>query len=150
MDGNEPAHFSNMSARAFVGNGEAAGLTVMTISGAQSGTFLLRAVGPTLGRFDVFGTLRKPILALVDSGGAVIATNAGWNHAPVAGPSTSGAVVRAATAADMSAVGAFDLHVGAADCAMVVTLPPGSYTVNVAGMNGTSGIAMVESYPMAP
>lgn len=150
MDGSEPAHFSNLSARAFVGNGGAASLTGMTIAGARSGTFLLRAVGPTLGRFDVFGTLRKPILAVVDSGGAVIATNAGWNHAPVAGPSTSGAVVRAATAADMSAVGAFDFHVGAADCAMVVTLPPGSYTAKVSGADGSEGMAMVESYPISP
>jgi len=43
-------------------------------------------------------------------------------------------------------VGAFALPAGSADAAALATLQPGSYTVQVNGANGTSGIALVEAY----
>ena len=35
---------------------------------------------------------------------------------------------------------------GSADSAMVLTLPPGAYTVEVSGADGGSGVALVEIY----
>ena len=71
--------------------------------------------------------------------GTVIATNDNWST-PVA-PST-------ATAADLTAafgsVGAFALTAGSRDAALIVTLPPGTYTAQVSGVNNTVGIAIVE------
>jgi len=52
----------------------------------------------------------------------------------------------AAIATEMAAVGAFALPSGRADCALVLTLAPGAYTAVVSGVNGTSGVALVEVY----
>jgi len=46
----------------------------------------------------------------------------------------------------MTTVGAFSLAAGSADSALILTLPPGNYTVQVAGDGGTTGIALVEIY----
>ena len=80
------------------------------------------------------------------SNGSVVATSTGWSNTPVTGTLPAGASVRRATAADMSAEGAFSLTAGSADCAMVVTLPPGSYTAEVSGAGATTGTALAEVY----
>jgi hypothetical protein len=148
MDGKDDAHFFNLSTRAFVGTGQAAIVAGLNSSGKSDGTFLVRAVGPTLGFFDVPGALRNPVLTIFDSKGGVIATNQGWGNDPIRGASPSPAKVRAATAADMLAVGAFKLHVNSSDSAMVLTLPPGAYTAAISGVDGTTGIALIESYQL--
>ena len=43
-------------------------------------------------------------------------------------------------------VGAFPLADGSRDSALLVTLMPGAYTIQVAGANGATGIALVEVY----
>ena len=43
-------------------------------------------------------------------------------------------------------VGAFPLNFSAADSALLVSLPPAPYTVQVSGADGGSGIALVEIY----
>lgn len=45
-----------------------------------------------------------------------------------------------------SSVGAFPLATQSRDAALVATLPPGSYTVQVTGAGGTTGVALVEVY----
>jgi hypothetical protein len=67
----------------------------------------------------------------------------------VAGTSTVAASYRAATAADMSAVGAFALASGSADSALVITLPAGSYTVQLSGLGSATGTALVEVYQIS-
>ena len=42
--------------------------------------------------------------------------------------------------------GAFAFSEANADSAMLVTLAPGSYTIQVSGANRTSGVALVEVY----
>ena len=78
----------------------------------------------------------------------MITTNTGWGNPTVAGTSAVSATVRQATASDMSSVGAFSIPGGSADSAMVVTLPAGSYTLQLSGVNGTSGVGLVEVYLM--
>jgi hypothetical protein len=53
-----------------------------------------------------------------------------------------------ATPAAFAQVGAFSLASGSADCALVVSLPPGTYTVQVAGASNTTGVALVEVYEL--
>jgi len=76
----------------------------------------------------------------------VIASNSGWQNAPVPGNSPVLASVQLATSAVMSSVGAFSLVAGSADSAMVLTLPAGAYTAQVSGVNNSTGIALVEIY----
>ena len=43
-------------------------------------------------------------------------------------------------------VGAFALPATAKDSAILMTLDPGSYTAQVSGVGGTTGVALVEIY----
>jgi hypothetical protein len=52
----------------------------------------------------------------------------------------------ATTASVAAAVGAFPLSAGSKDAAFVVTLPPGPYTVQATGKDGSTGIVLVEVY----
>lgn len=45
-----------------------------------------------------------------------------------------------------ASVGAFALPVSSLDAALIVTLEPGNYTVEVSGVNTTTGTALVEVY----
>jgi hypothetical protein len=97
---------------------------------------LIRAVGPTLATFSVSGVLARPSLTIVDAAGDTVATNTGWSSNANA----------AAIASKTASIGAFALPSGSADCALLLTLPPGSYTAIVSGVGGTSGVALVEAY----
>jgi len=88
----------------------------------------------------------SPVLTLLDSQGSTIASNQGWSSGSSAGSSAVKAGVEPATTAIMAHVGAFTLTSGSADSAMTVTLPPGSYTAQVSGAAGASGVGLVEVY----
>lgn len=124
---------ANFSSRAFVGTGGNILIAGFVISGTTSETVLIRGIGPTLGQFGVSGALANPQLTLRNGSGAAIATNAGWGGG-------------AALASVFAQVGAFALPAGSADCALVLTLPPGSYTAQIAGANSSTGVALVEVY----
>ena len=104
--------------------------------------------GPSLAGFGLSGTLASPVLTLTGSAGT-IATNAGWDNAPVNGAAAAGGTtIQPLTAALSARVGAFALAAGSGDSAIVATLPPGTYTAQVAGANGSTGIALVEVYEL--
>jgi hypothetical protein len=107
------------------------------IGGTGSKRVLIRAIGPTLGLFGVPGTLADPKLELYSSTSTTpISTNDNW--------------AAAANATEVSAiftrVGAFQLALESKDAALLVTLPPGSYTAQVTGPGTTTGTALVEVY----
>jgi hypothetical protein len=149
--GSPPARLINISARASVGTGAGILIGGFTITGSTSETVLIRGVGPGLAAtFGLTGVLETPQLTLFDSvvptNPQVIATGTAWGSAPVAGPSTVPAGLLPAGAPVMTTVGAFSLVTGSADSAMLVTLPPGNYTVQLSGVSGSTGIALVEIY----
>ena len=144
--GSPPSHLVNISARAYVGTGSQVLVAGFVISGSTPETVLIRGVGPTEAQYGVTGSLAAPQLALYDTSGLVIASNTGWGNGPLAGPSPVPAGLQPATSAVFSSVYAFTLPTGSADCAMVVTLPPGSYTAQVSGGGGTTGVSLVEVY----
>jgi kumamolisin len=144
-----PEVLENISARSFVGTGSQVAISGFVVQGNKPAELLIRGVGPGLGAFGVSGTLAQPMLSLFDSSTTLIASDTGWGNAPVAGTSGVAASYRKATAADMSAVGAFSLTAGSADSAIVVTLPPGSYTAEVSGVGSTTGVALAEVYEIA-
>ena len=45
-----------------------------------------------------------------------------------------------------AATGAFTFTSGSADSAILVVLPPGSYTAELSGVNGATGVGLVEVY----
>lgn len=139
----------NLSARAEVGNGANILIVGFVVSGQQQQTVLLRGVGPALASFNVPGTLAQASIGLYDSTGVLIAVDNGWGNAPVAGNSKVSALIRQATTADMSNVGAFSLANGSGDSAMVATLPQGSYTLEMSGTSGTTGVGLVELYAIS-
>jgi hypothetical protein len=144
-----PQTLVNISARCFVGTGANVAISGMVISGNTSAQVLIRGVGPALTQFGVTGALAQPSITLEDSKGTNIVTDTGWGNPLVAGTSTVAANYRLATAADMSAVGAFSLTPGFADSAMVVTLPPGSYTVELSGVGSSTGTGLAEIYQLS-
>ena len=127
----------NLSNRGHVGIGGEIMIPGFVVSDEGSLTLLIRAVGPRLGQspFNVPGVLADPVLT-VYRGQDPILSNDDWDSGP-------GAATTAGTAA---AVHAFALPAGGADAALVVTLPPGGYTVQVTGKDGATGTALAEIY----
>jgi hypothetical protein len=151
LDSQPAVKLANLSARCFVGTGSQVGIAGFYVQGTQPAQLLIRGIGPALTGFGVSGALAQPIVELYDSATTpqLIASNTGWGNPPVAGPSTKAVSFRQATAADMTAVGAFGLTAGSADSAIVAILPPGSYTAQVSGVGGTTGTALAEVYEMS-
>ena len=104
------------------------------LAGLGTKTVLIRAIGPTLGGapFNVSGVVNDPRLDLF-SGSTRIANNDNWGG--------SAPLVSA-----FASVGAFALPASSLDAALIVTLEPGNYTVEVSGVNNTTGTALVEVY----
>jgi hypothetical protein len=131
------SHLTNVSARAAVGTGGDVLIAGFVIGGSTSKTVLIRGSGPALEQFGVTGTISDPELQLYSVGsgaGVLLASNDDWN---------GDAEISSAAAS----VGAFTwTDPASADCALLVTLPPGAYTANIAGINGASGVALVEVY----
>ena len=107
------------------------------IGGATNRTVLVRAIGPSLAvaPFNVAGVLADPKLDLFDNAtGAKINENNDWG----------GSV---ALSAGFASVGAFALaSADTKDAALLVTLSPGQYSVQVSGADGGGGVVIVEVY----
>jgi glucose/arabinose dehydrogenase len=129
----------NISTRAQVGTGANILIPGFVIGGSGTETLLIRADGPALAAFGVAGVLAQPSLSVFDSTGAVVASNTGWGTSP--SPSQ--------IAAAASSVGAFALASGSADCALIASLPAGAYTVQVSGVNNSTGVALAEVYEVS-
>ncbi len=125
---------ANISTRGFVG-GAADPLIVGFVVREGGRRVLVRAVGPTLGKFGVQGVLTQPRLRVVREG-ETVASNTGWSTATNADE----------IAATSAARGAFQLPTGSADSAMVVWLEEGVYTALIDGADGGSGLVLGEVY----
>ena len=125
----------NLSARGMLASGNT--LTAgFIIQGNSTETVLIRAVGPSLANYSVTGVLTTPKLTVYKSDGTVAATNSGWAN-------------NATLSSTAATVGAFPLTAGSADCAVVLTLPPGAYTATVVGLNGNAGNVLLEVYEVS-
>ncbi len=129
----------NIATRAQVGTGGNILIPGFVIGGSGTETLMIRADGPSLTTFGVPGALAQPSLTVTNSSGTVVASNTGW-----------GTNANPAQIASIAAqVGAFALASGSADCAVLVNLPAGAYTVQVSGVGGTTGVALAEVYEVA-
>ena len=130
--GAAPRGLANLSTRGLV-SPEVALIGGVVIPPDWSRTLLIRAVGPGLAAFGVASPLAQPTLRLRDAAGRLLATEAGWSGA-----------ARSALADAGAAVGAFPR--AAADVAILLTLPPGAFTVEVAAVGNARGEALLEVY----
>ncbi len=129
----------NLSARASVGTGDNVVIPGIVVRGTKPKTLLIRAVGPALGAFGVPGTLANPLVTVFDSANQPVLVNDDWNSVPN---------LAALKAASLSQ-NAFALADGSRDAAILTTLAPGSYTIQVAGVGtgaAVNGVALVEVY----
>ncbi|QYM78561.1 immunoglobulin domain-containing protein [Horticoccus luteus] len=128
----------NVSARFNAGTGNDVLIAGLVIAGTGQQWVLIRAIGPTLADFGVPGTLVDPKVEVhhtVNQADVIVASNDNWD---------------AALATEFSRLGAFPLTANSKDAALLVLLDAGAYTVQVSGVNGGTGEALVEVYDATP
>jgi hypothetical protein len=122
----------NVATRAFVGSGVQQLIGGFIVKGTTGKSVLIRAVGPSLSAFGVAEALPDPVLRVFRSPDPLpLAENDNWGDQ--------------ARPQDTMVQG-FPLPNGSRDAALLLTLAPGSYTANIEGRNGATGIALVEAY----
>jgi hypothetical protein len=126
----------NISARNHVGTDHEILVAGFVINGNVPKKVLIRGIGPALAGFGIQGALLDPEIRLFQ-GTTLYRTNDNWG---------GGADLVAA----FTSTEAFPLVANSLDAALLVTLAPGSYTVELRGVGGTTGNGMVEVYEVAP
>ena len=136
------SRLSNLSTRGFTGTGSSILIAGFTVQGPGPRTYLIRVAGDTLASFGVNNTLDDPILTLF-SGATELRTLDDWDSPAAIQPSLADAFTK---------VGAFAFK-DRQETAMIVTLPPGSYTAQATGnpndgASNPTGAALIEIYEM--
>jgi len=127
-----PAALLNVSTRTFVQTGENIMIGGFIIDGVLTKKVVLRAIGPSLAASGVTGAMADPVLALLNSSGAVVTSNDSWNTA----------------GEDLTALGLAPSD--GRESAIVATLAPGAYSATVSGKSGMTGVALFELYDLEP
>jgi len=121
---------ANISTRAFVDTGDNVVIAGFILGGSNGNDrIVVRGIGPSLA--GVVEPLADPTLELRDGNGVLLASNNNWQDDP-----TQAAELTAAGLAPTN-----DLESGIA-----ATLPPGPFTVLLAGLNNGIGVGLVEVY----
>jgi hypothetical protein len=133
LDTASSSKLSNISTRGFVGGSPGDAIIAGFILGNQNlpDRVVIRALGPSLAAAGVPNALQNPTLELHNGDGVLLYTNNDWQDNP-----TNAAEVAAAGLAPSDS----------RESAIAVTLPPGTYTAIMAGLNSTSGNAILEIY----
>lgn len=129
---------TNLSVRTGAGTGDGTLIVGVVLGGSgTAGTkpLLIRAMGPTLTGYGVTGALADPSLEVIPQGTTTpMASNDNWG---------GGAQLRTVA----SSVGAFPFVSDASkDAGLYLSLATGAYSAKVAGVGGTTGIALAEIY----
>lgn len=134
MDG--ASRLLNLSTRARVETGDGILISGLVVTGNKPRRLLLRAGGPALAALGVDGVLADPTITVLDAQGTAWRANDNWGD-------DGNRVELAAVAAG---AGAYPFSEGSRDAALVVSLPPGLYSVHVRGASGSTGVALLEAY----
>ncbi len=155
-NGGNSARLINISGRSYVGTGGSVLIAGFAVAAGPSGapeTVMIRGQGPNLETFGLVNALLQPRVTLYDGTSAPIASNTGWQTSPVyatgagASPLAAGSIgLQAITQALQFTYAGNVFAQGAADSGMLVTLPPGNYTVILDGVGGTTGVGLIELY----
>lgn len=125
----------NLSSRGYVSTGNNILIAGLVVQGPGPHKYLIRAVGDTLQDYGVNGTLDDTFLQ-VFSGQTATRVVDDWDD-----PLEHQPMLRAA----MAKLGAFPLT-DRQESALIITLQPGPYSVQISGFGGAEGIALVEIY----
>jgi len=131
LDATADANLANISTRGLVGTGDSVMIGGLIILGSTPEKVIVRAIGPELTARGVPGALQNPTLELHDGAGNLIAFDDNWK--------------------DSQRTEIIATHLAPTDdheSAIVATLPPGNYTAIVRGVNGATGVALVEVYKL--
>ena len=101
------------------------------VVGVTNKKVIIRAIGPSLAGAGISNALPDPTLELHDGNGNVLASNDNWKD-------TQQTMIQATGLSPAN-----DL-----ESAIIRTLTPGNYTAIVRGLNGTTGVALVEVYDL--
>jgi hypothetical protein len=131
LDQGADSQAANISTRGFVDTGDNVmiGGFILGPEGSADANILVRALGPSLAQANVSGALADPTLELHDENGDIIQTNDNW---------------RDTQEDEIKATGIPPQDV--LESALIATLPPGNYTAIVRGVNGTTGVGLVEVF----
>jgi hypothetical protein len=132
------AILANISTRGFIQTGDNVMIGGFIVVG-QSSTVLIRATGPSLVPFGINNALANPQLELHDADGT-LAGNDDWQTTQVGGVITgdqSGAIENSGLAPR-----------DPAESAIIATLAPGNYTAIAQGVNGGTGVGIVEVFAL--
>jgi hypothetical protein len=123
---------ANISTRAFVSTADNI-LIAGFILGGNSGPdrILVRGIGPSLAGFGVPNVLANPTLELRDSNGVLLVANDDWQDTPTLILPPPGME-----------------PTDPLESVIMATLPPGLYTALLAGVNGGTGVGLVEVYDL--
>ncbi len=123
------ATLSAMSGRLPVGTGERVAIVGFAIRGTPDKRVVVRGIGPSLSPY-LSGFLADPVLELFNSQGVSIGKNDDFGTSP-----------------DVTAITNLGLAPGSPkESAILRTLPAGAYTAVLSGVNGGTGIGLVEAY----
>jgi hypothetical protein len=123
---------ANLSTRAFVSTGEDIVIAGFLLSdGGTSDKVIVRGIGPSLAALGITNALANPALELRDTNGALLVANNDWQD-------------NAVQASELTAAGLAPLN--NLESGIAATLPPGLYTALLSGLNGATGIGVVEVY----
>jgi hypothetical protein len=124
----------NLSVRANVQTGDNILIDGIIMQGGHAKRVLFRALGPSIqsGGQPVPGTLQNPTMEVRDANGNLLRANDDWQQAP--------------NAAEIQNTGLAPSN--SKESAVLLTLPAGSYTSVVRGVNDTTGIALSETYKL--
>lgn len=126
---NPGSRLRNISTRAKVGQGEDVLVAGFITRGGASSRVILRGIGPSLGGAGVGTPLADPVLTLFDKDGNTIATNDNY---------------KSDQEEELEEAGLAPENDN--EAAILATLAPGEYTVQVTGKGTATGVALVEIY----
>jgi hypothetical protein len=124
----------NISTRGQVLGGDNVLIGGMIIGGIETKTVIVRAIGPSLGGAGIANPLSNPMLELFDGNGAIVQSNDDWQQ------SLDAQTITEAGLAPMDSK----------ESALYATLNPGAYTAIVEGVDGATGVGLVEVYDTSP
>ena len=140
LDRSVDSKLANISTRGFVQTVDNVMIGGFIVLGPDPQKVIVRAIGPSLANAvpPVAGALADPMLELRDSNGALLASNDNWQDSP-----DKQAII------DSGVPPTNDM-----ESAIVATLPSSvtgiGYTAIVSGVNGATGVGLVEVYALAP
>jgi hypothetical protein len=153
VDANHAMQLVNISTRAFVGTMVSAEVGGFVIKGSSNKRLLLRGLGPTLGSFGITGVLTDPTLDLYwdddnnpSTAAILVLTNNDWGS-PLGSCPTP--VLACGTPTDIANTGKSANTYAPTnpnrglDAALLLTLPPGAYTVKLSGVSDGTGVGLI-------